>query len=417
MTQASVTIRCSLVSWLGGAATFYVLTLFGTGVNAQQPTDLDQNKPVEHELEIFPIPPEAQTFSELLKFVEEIDSQEPPGRSESEVFSHQRKIARTVVQVAEKALKLKLEDEELMQGIYFKLQALRLLREMGEPNADQQLANAIDQALKDKKDLVQMIGMKFFIESGFSEWNNWGNKDRDAWIDRLLESLLQSEPSNDQLNMLMSVLDYLGDMEGDRHAKRLLTKLVPHYLNSKNENVRSAAPSLEGIARRLNLPGNNIELKGELLDGSQLDWSQYRGKVVLVDFWAAWCGPCRRELPNVLAMYEAYHEKGFEVLGISLDKTRTQAESYLKQTDIPWATMFSSREDERYWQHPMAVKYGINGIPRAILVDRDGKVVNMNARGRILVQELRRLLGAPVAKARVQQEALVQRASSSTGSE
>ena len=96
-------------------------------------------------------------------------------------------------------------------------------------------------------------------------------------------------------------------------------------------------------------------------------------------------------------MYKAYHDKGFEVLGISLDEKPSQAKSYIKQSKIPWATMFSKDPEARVWQNPMAVRYGINGIPRAILVDRDGKVVSMNARGKNLEKELRRLLGEPLA--------------------
>jgi thiol-disulfide isomerase/thioredoxin len=90
-----------------------------------------------------------------------------------------------------------------------------------------------------------------------------------------------------------------------------------------------------------------------MLDGSQLDWKSYRGKVVLVDFWATWCGPCRAEVPNVMKMYRDYHDKGFEVLGISLDDRREQAESYIKQEEIPWPTMFSDKSSERGWRHPM----------------------------------------------------------------
>jgi len=111
-------------------------------------------------------------------------------------------------------------------------------------------------------------------------------------------------------------------------------------------------------------------------------------------------------------MYRDYHDKGFEVLGISLDDQREQAESYIKQKEIPWPTMFSDNPSERRWQHPMAVRYGIMGIPRAILINREGKVVHMTARGANLGRELRRLLGEPVARAQQRSDdAFVQRVS------
>ena len=99
-------------------------------------------------------------------------------------------------------------------------------------------------------------------------------------------------------------------------------------------------PLLEGINRRLNLPGNKLELSGKFLDGTELDWDAYRGKVVLVDYWATWCGPCRAEVPNVLENYLKYHDKGFDVIGISLDDKRSDAEDYVKQTNIPWPSLF-----------------------------------------------------------------------------
>ena len=192
---------------------------------------------------------------------------------------------------------------------------------------------------------------------------------------------------------------------------------MPSFRNSSDEQVQGNLSMLEGIARRINLPGQEMELTGTLIDGELLDWSSYRGKVVLVDFWATWCGPCRAEVPNVLKLYHAYHEKGFDVLGISLDKTVEDAQSYLEQNEIPWATMFSGNEEERGWEHPMARYYAVNGIPRAILLDREGKVVSMNARGKELVRLLRKMLGEPLAQAESIEDGLVRQASDQTSRE
>src|SRR5690606_1724849 len=124
-----------------------------------------------------------------------------------------------------------------------------------------------------------------------------------------------------KLQMIMAVVDYLGDMPGGSpYAKQLLDATIPLYKNSGNEDLMSIVPMLEGIARRMALPGNPIQVTGTLLDGSPFNWDAYRGKVVLVDFWATWCGPCRAEVPNVIKMYQAYHDKGFDVVGISLDE-------------------------------------------------------------------------------------------------
>ena len=152
-------------------------------------------------------------------------------------------------------------------------------------------------------------------------------------------------------------------------------------------------PKLQGLLRRLSLPGHPIELSGDFVDGTKIDWNSYRGKVVLVDFWATWCGPCRGELPNVLDCYKKYHDKGFDVVGVSLDNKREALEKFLQEQEIPWPSLYSDDPDATGWNAPMAVYYGINSIPTTILVDQKGNVVSMEARGEKLGELLEKLLG------------------------
>jgi thiol-disulfide isomerase/thioredoxin len=159
-----------------------------------------------------------------------------------------------------------------------------------------------------------------------------------------------------------------------------------------NPDLVKSAKRMEGTARRLRLPGNEMELKGTLLSGGELDWASYRGKVVLVDFWATWCGPCIGELPNVKEQYELYHERGFDVVGVSLDSTREALEKYLEKDPLPWVQLFD--ESSGGWDHPMATHYGVSGIPTAMLVDKEGKVISLRARGDELGKLLEQHLGA-----------------------
>jgi thiol-disulfide isomerase/thioredoxin len=109
------------------------------------------------------------------------------------------------------------------------------------------------------------------------------------------------------------------------------------------------------------------------LDGKPLSIAGYKGKVVMVDFWATWCPPCRAEVPNVAKVYEKYHDKGFEIIGVSLDRNgdKDKLISFTKEHNMPWRQYF----DGKYWQNDLAVKYGIQSIPAAFLLDGSGKII------------------------------------------
>lgn len=151
-----------------------------------------------------------------------------------------------------------------------------------------------------------------------------------------------------------------------------------------DEELRDEAGSLLKKAERLGKP---LQLKFTALDGRAVDLQQLKGKVVLVDFWATWCQPCVRELPNVKAAYAKLREKGFEIIGISLDQDKTALERLVARENITWPQCFdASPESNRF-----AESFGIATIPTMWLVDKKGILRHLNARDK-LTEKVEQLL-------------------------
>jgi len=111
--------------------------------------------------------------------------------------------------------------------------------------------------------------------------------------------------------------------------------------------------------------------------GRPLTLSACRGKVTLIDFWATWCGPCREEMPNVIAAYQKYHAQGFEIIGVSLDQDRAALAQYVSTQGLAWPQYF----DGQGWNNKLAKKYGVKSIPTNYLLDRHGIIIDTGLRG------------------------------------
>ena len=130
-----------------------------------------------------------------------------------------------------------------------------------------------------------------------------------------------------------------------------------------------------------------LDLKFKGVDGAPVDLAALRGKVVLIDFWATWCPPCRDEMPSVVATYRRLREQGFEIVGISLDDDRSKLLDYMRAQGVTWPQHF----DGGGWQNALAQRFGISSVPTMWLIDQQGRIVDTEARTN-LTNKVERLL-------------------------
>lgn len=124
------------------------------------------------------------------------------------------------------------------------------------------------------------------------------------------------------------------------------------------------------------------------VDGNPIALSSFKGKYVLIDFWASWCGPCRAENPNVVAAYKKFNKKGFEIFGVSLDENKEKWIDAIKKDNLTWKQV----SDLKGWANAAAKLYGVNSIPHSVLLDKEGKIIAKNLRGEELHKKLEEVL-------------------------
>jgi len=385
--------RFRLVSWVIVMGVISLGVSVGRAEDTRSPTAPDSSAEQASEEKADPFEVPEGGAKELLAYMEGLAQLTPDDLSPEAAASFDRKRNEAIKAATARVLAAKPTQEQAKKAVGWRIGALMELRRMGDATAGdelQQLPKEVQQAGFDQfAREVRGFLLKYRLRAAMTA----DRKQLAALFDEIQQYLAQGKiaPSDAGLALMTAqVLDLSGNNDLAVDAYQKFTKL---FAESDDRRIAGLAAKMEGAARRLTLVGKDLKLEGSFLDGSSLNLEDYRGKVVLVQFWATWCGPCRAEIVNIKKQYDLYHDRGFEVIGVNCDDDREELDQYLDENAVPWKNLFSTDEEASGMNNPMATYYGVMGIPTLILADGQGKVVALEVRGPQLRQQLEKLLG------------------------
>jgi thiol-disulfide isomerase/thioredoxin len=365
--------------------------LFGstTLLMARQPGAVAEPPGAKQGMPKVPPLPEG-TPEQLMQFIANLKQSNVRPASRQEMIAYMRDVAAVSLQAADKILaQVKPADPLHDPAAKMKLESLMMLGRFGDEKAAADMATyAATLTNSPSKELAKEAQRLVLVSEAQQVLTSGDVKAAEGLVAKTT-AMLSADPDDVQSAGLAMQLD--GAFEhmpgGEAVAAAAYRSFGPAMAKSSNEQIQKMGESFAGTLRRLSLPGNPMEISGTLMNGKPFDQKTLAGKVVLVDFWATWCGPCVAEIPNVLEQYEKYHKDGFEVVGISLDQEREALEKFVDEQKLPWPILFEEPKGDG-WQHPLATFYGISGIPTVVLIGRDGKVITLDARGEKLGERL-----------------------------
>lgn len=242
----------------------------------------------------------------------------------------------------------------------------------GPPGADLRSPNLLPVMTKFREE----------VEAATTEFERRYPHDVRRWEARLfrLEVLVLMEQLFEQAidhGVVLEQLQAFAESDAPVSIKRQARQLA-----KQTEQARDRA------ARLKQLQSAPLDLKFAALDGREVDLAKLRGKVVLVDFWATWCGPCVMEMPRLVDIYQRYRERGFEIVGVSLDSNKDRLVAFAERAGMTWPQYF----DGLGWDNAIGRRFGIRSIPTMWLVDKRGYLRYANARVVNLANTIEQLL-------------------------
>ena len=333
------------------------------------------------------------SIEELQRYIAGLNVVQPSSSLRPALAELYKKRAAAEIKACEKILAAQPNPEQAHAAVRVKVAALLLLGKLGDATAQAKLEATVDQVEKFGFNSLARDVQWAALTNLAQRAGGMDDKEYTKLVEKL-KGLLSEGPIDSSWATLAITVGSAGEQSQRRAlAIRAYREFGGIVAESDDEWIRGFAAAMFGAARRLDLIGKPLFLEGTTVAGRPWDWKTYRGKVVLIDFFATGNAPCRKEIANILACYKGYHQRGFDVVGVSIDRDRKAIEDFVDGEKLPWAILLDPNE-ARGTVKSMATYYGIFTIPQTILVGKDGKVLALNVRGPQLGKRLEELLGA-----------------------